>query len=361
MAKKINVLMCGGRRTGKTSIMAAMQQEVQGMFASGSIVLNIDGAQGLVLYQKAQKYLFSDENWEQTSYYASDSPTSSDEQYGCKVTFQGDYQSPIELNFIDVPGEWFVRVEFEEKVQKYMEDSQILVIAVDSPHLLEKDGYYHEVYNRPAEITNAIMRAFQGADKLRLVLFVPVKCELYRNNGKDKRPNMRDLLEGVKKGYADLIKYLGTSHKDHCAIVVSPCITMGGLEYLQFVAPVDENGDPVLGEDGEPLPDIIVNKEIGCLDMAWPTEYSFLLDANGDHFYKPEDCVQPLLNILLFFVAVGRKRSEKSGIIGKLIGILRNLPNQKILDAAKQELLQKTKIDEDAGYAVLHDPFQMMK
>ena len=44
------------------------------------------------------------------SYYASDNETGEREEYGCRVTLRGDYKSPISLNFIDIPGEWFVTV-----------------------------------------------------------------------------------------------------------------------------------------------------------------------------------------------------------------------------------------------------------
>lgn len=363
MAETINVLMCGGRRTGKTSIMAAMQRDMQRLFANGSIVLQMEKSSGLVLYQREQEQLFAEENLDKMSYFASDNPNGSREDYGCRVTLKGDYKSPIALNFIDVPGEWFVDVKREKEVQKLVEDSQILVIAVDSPHLMEKGGRYHEVFNRPAEITAFIKRAFQGSDVYRLILFVPVKCELYRNNTiKGRGKTMEDLLEGVKSGYAELLEYLEASQKKQCTVAAAPCITMGGLEFLQFVAPVDEDGQLVTDEKGQPLPDVIVNAQNGCLDMTWLSEYAYLFDANGDHFYKPEDCAQPLLNILLFFVAMGALRAKKASWLSRMLGkLFHSLPDQKVLDACKADLLRTLKTDPKAGYGVINDPLGMMK
>ena len=363
MAETLTVLMCGGRRTGKTSIMAAMQKDMQNMFAGGSIVLQMENSSSLVLYQQEQERLFSVDNLDKMSYYASDNETGEREEYGCRVTLRGDYKSPISLNFIDIPGEWFVTVEHEKEVQKLMEDSQILVIAVDSPHLVEKDGCYHEVFNRPTEITDMIKRAFQGNEVCRLVLFVPVKCELYENNrAAGRRKNMKDLLACVKDGYSDLLTYLETSQKKNCTVAVSPCITMGGLEFLQFVAPVDEDGQLVTDRNGKPLPDIMINTRTGNRDMMWLSEYTYLYDENGDHYYRPANCAQPLLNILLFFVAMGRLRARRGGFLGRLLGRLFHcLPKQEILDNSKADLLRTLKTSAEEGYEIINDPLGMMK
>lgn len=363
MAETINVLMCGGRRTGKTSIMAAMQRDMQRLFANGNIVLQMEKSSSLVLYQREQEQLFSEENLDKMSYFAADNPNGSREDYGCKVTLKGDFKSPIALNFIDIPGEWFVDAAHEKDVQALIEESQILVIAVDSPHLMEKGGRYHDVFNRPVEITSFIKRAFQGSDIYRLILFVPVKCELYRNNSaRGKGKSMEDLLAAVKSGYDELLEYLEAVQKKQCTVAVAPCITMGGLEFLQFVAPVDEDGALVTDPEGQPLPDIMINSRNGCLDMVWLSEYTYLFDASGEHFYKPEDCAQPLLNILLFFVAMGALRTKKASFFTRLLGkLFRNLPDQDVLDASKSDLLRTLKTDAKEGYAVLNDPLTMMK
>ncbi len=356
MAKKINVLMCGGRRTGKTSIMAAMQRDMMKLFVSGSIVLTMDNANSLILYQAGMEQLFSEDNWEQVSYYAEDAETSQQEEFPCKVTFQGSYNSPVELNFIDIPGEWFVDPVYESVVQKLMSDSQVLVIAVDSPHLMEDKGRFHDVFNRPTVITDAIKKAFQAKQAARMVLFVPVKCELYRNNGRSgssNKKNMSDLLAAVKAGYSDLLTYLCTAQKDDCTVAVSPCITMGGMEFLQFVQPQ--------GKDGRPVEAVSVDPATGYLNMNWRSEYVFLYGADGEHFYKPEDCAQPLLYILLFFVAIGRRRNENQNILSRFIDLLRHLPNQEVLESGRKELRGQLKTDEKEGFAVLNDPMDALR
>ena len=363
MPDKINVLMCGGRRTGKTSIMSAMQRDMQSLFADGSIILNMmENAGDLALYQRKQQRIFSTQNLDKLSYYDEMDATDKETNYPCKITLRGDYQSPIELNFIDVPGEWFARPEHEDKIIDRIRQSQILVVAVDSPHLVEEDGRFHDVYNRATELTTAIIRAFQGSSLYRLILFVPLKCERYRDNGlRGDKKDMRYLMEAVKSGYRELFTYLENSQKSQCTIAIAPCITMGGLEFLQFAAPVDEEGDLVTDEDGTPLPAVSINRDTGKLDMNWLAEYTYLFNESGDHYYKPEDCAQPLLRILLFFIAMGKLRTQNQDIISRLLGFLRHLPNQKVLDACKNDLLNKLKTDGSDGFDVLNDPLGAMK
>ena len=58
---QINVLMCGGRRTGKTSIMAAIESNVQEMFPKGDIILDMENTKDLVSFRKKQRTLFGAE------------------------------------------------------------------------------------------------------------------------------------------------------------------------------------------------------------------------------------------------------------------------------------------------------------
>lgn len=43
-----------------------------------------------------------------------------------------------------------------------MKMSQILIIAIDSPHMMEMKGRYHEIFNRATIFAEQIRRIFQG-------------------------------------------------------------------------------------------------------------------------------------------------------------------------------------------------------
>ena len=86
-----------------------------------------------------------------------------------------------------------------------------------------------------------------------------------------------------------------------------------------------------------------VDEGTGSLVMNWLPEYQYLTDSDGDHFYAPSDCEQPLIYILLF-----------------LIGI-KKLPDQKIMEFCKQDLLDKRKANVKDGAAIWNDPMRMLE
>ena len=135
-------------------------------------------------------------------------------------------------------------------------------------------------------LTEKIKIALQGNDQKRMILFVPLKCEAYKIEGR-----MPEVLEVVKESYNELITYFTTGkNKELCTIAITPVITMGGLRFLRFVMPLDEDGNIVCDRSGQPVKIIDVSQETGRLEMQWPAEYYYLQDSYGDHFYEPKDC-----------------------------------------------------------------------
>lgn len=187
-----------------------------------------------------------------------------------------------------------------------------------------------------------------------MVLFVPLKCERYKN-----RKRMREVLNQVKEGYGELIQYLTAPERAGLyTVAVTPVITMGGMEFLRFIRPADENGNLVRDGGGEPLKDVDIDRLTGRLMMNWMAQYQYLTDAYGDHYYQPGDCEQPLVYILLFLIAMGKQRGK--GLFSGIWGILLRLPDQKSLEACRQDLMEKRKADEEKGFAVLNDPMGVL-
>lgn len=56
----MNVLMVGGRRTGKTSVMAAIQKNIQSIFPAGELMLDMENPNSLILFRKEQEARFDD-------------------------------------------------------------------------------------------------------------------------------------------------------------------------------------------------------------------------------------------------------------------------------------------------------------
>lgn len=271
----------------------------------------------------------------------------------CHVKFYGR-NAGVDINFIDIPGEWFINAEFESKVKDVLRSSQILLIAIDSPHLMEAEGKYHEIYNRAEVITEQIKQAFQGSLEPRMVLFVPMKCEKYKNRGR-----MKELTDRVLEGYEELITYLTAAGDGRLyTVAISPCITMGGCEFLRFVLPTDEEGNYETDENGEILPDISIDPATGHRIMNWRAQYRYLTDEDGDHYYEPKDCEQPLLYLLTYYTRILHLQCQNGGWWQGIWAFIRKQANvQQILNG--QNLIgEKIKRDAEAGFKVLHDPLE---
>lgn len=357
--KTINVLMCGGRRTGKTSIMAAIQSNIVDMFPSGDIVLDMKNSGYLINYQQQTRGIFGFNFADQSTFVADQGANGGSHEYSCMVYLQRR-QTSMRLKFTDIPGEWFINQENEKDLENKLKESQILIMAIDSPHMMEKQGTYHEVFNRAAIISSKIKKVFQGNIEQRMVLFVPVKCERYRASDIHPTSQMQELLDCVKTSYSDLLSFLTSGGNENIyTIGVTPCFTFGGAEFLRFIPPLDPLGNPILGDDGLPLKDVEWDPNTKLKVMVHLAEYRFLIDDYGDHYYKPENCEQSLLYILLYLIAISQR--QLSTFIGKLTASIFQNPNKKMLAECKEILVQKTKKQDSEGaapegFAILNDP-----
>ncbi len=354
---KINVLMCGGRRTGKTSIMAAIQQNVEEMFPRGDIVLNMEKGGELVAARTDMECKFGPEYADEMTFRPDEKISERSDSYPCRIYLK-DRKSNMELEFTDIPGEWFIKEIHKKDLRDALAKSQILIIAIDSPHLMEEKGMYHEVYNRAAVVSDEIKKMLQGNKEPRMVLFVPVKCERYRSTQEHPSRRMKALLQEVEKGYKDLISFLTErENKQIYTVAAAPCFTVGGAEFLRFIPAMDEDGELELDEAGNPLEAIVYDPHEGMNVMTYQTEYRYLEDRDGDHYYAPAYCEQSLLFILLYVIAVSR--INVSSLFGMLLAMVRGLPDKKILAACKQELLEKLMREEDDGFKIINDPLKM--
>lgn len=356
---EINILMCGGRRTGKTSVLAAIQENIIKLFPHGDIVLDMPNSSRLINYRTETTKIFGYDYEDESTFIANQGATADKTDYCCTVHLQRR-ASGMQLNFTDVPGEWFVNKEHLEALEEKMKKSQILIIAIDSPHMMEVKGRYHEVFNRATILTEQIRRTFQGNKEPRMVLFVPVKCEHYRAAQNHARSRMKDLMESVKSSYGELIDFLTAGqNRGIYTIAITPCFTVGGAEYLRFVPSLDGEGKPETGADGRPLQDIELDSHSGQMIMTYLTEYLLLMDEQGNHYYKPENCDQPLVYILLYLIAVSK--CKVSGVFTNLWATFTGRPNRNILEDCKAILLPKVKHEEEDGFAILNDPLEMLQ
>ncbi len=324
----INVLMMGGRRAGKTSVLAAMSSCCRTILNTipNINVTREEGGVSLTNKEAELNRYFSELYMNSMSFTADLEPTANSDTYSFEVTVN-ERNAGYTLNFTDFPGEWLSRSDKEEELQKMVDMSQIIMIAIDTPHMVEsmedatRVGKYHKEFNRVAEITRFLKNAFQKSKQERMILFVPLKCEKYYYRNKMKMVN-----ETLKKGYADLLSFLSNDElKNLCTVGIVPILTIGGAEFYKFS------------------------------DNGYAGEYSYVRDMTLRK-YNPKYCEQPLFLTLYYLIKMSEKKA-KGGFLPTWFKVM--FFNQVKLDdlvkcrAIIEKLVER---DFDLGFEILQNP-----
>jgi hypothetical protein len=178
----------------------------------------------------------------------------------------------LRLIFRDYPGGYHeTKATAAEKkfVNELLRDSVAVLIAIDAPALMEKNGKFHDKINRPDQIKNIFKQAYQELQSPRLVIFAPVKCEKYLKT----EESAQELLNNVKKGYQQLISLFDTeSLSPQIASVITPVQTVGSVVFSRIE----------IGNDNTP--------------------HFYFRKVRHDAKYCPKDSEQPLRYLLRFLL-----------------------------------------------------------
>jgi hypothetical protein len=139
----------------------------------------------------------------------------------------------LRMEFFDYPGGWIeddASTEQRDFVQKLLRDSDAILIPIDAPALMEKEGRWHYERNRPDFIFHLIQEAYVDLQLPRLVILAPIRCELYLQHPKHEAI----MLERVQWGYDKLLRHLSFGNFPNLiAVVVTPIQTLGEIVFHQ--------------------------------------------------------------------------------------------------------------------------------
>lgn len=354
--QQTNVLMFGGKRCGKTTVLASMHREINHALEGTSLKLEatpetkerLDAAVKAIQDRMKE---FADDPLKRIE--VSDGPTDATRLY--RFQLRVDNQS-VSFNIRDIPGEWITDDAHRAEVQGYVGEAQVILIAIDTPYLMSKmtvKGYgaYHEEYNRPVEILDFFQNSLTVEDlQDRMILFVPIKCERYYHlDHTDKlnlyhREYMRELKPAISAGYAGLIRYLRSTRelRNRCTIAITPILSAGGIDFVRFRTDEDTGRIISLYQRPEFLPH----------------------EKQG---YRPQFCEQPMLYSIIFILEQQRKQAQKMGLPLKAWNALlgRYLNNDQLISVIN---LLRTKIkrgnDNDnepsrEGYFFIQNPWNI--
>lgn len=288
---EVTVVMMGGRRCGKTSVLASMQKCFDENFNGQSpLVITSTGEYTVNAIENKRHELVGYFNKRGRWFRPDIKPTSDITTYGFTVGLRGK-NSRICVKFVDFPGEYLDGSGHEVELQSLkneLEKSKIVLIAIDTPYLMECDGNFNELCNRCYRTTELLKTCGFGDRGPGLLLFVPIKCEKYEIEGR-----MLEVIDRIEEAYKDVIKYVGSGEGNEYLTAITPIITLGGASFSHFDF---DDGEIKLNSSGIPETPI----------------YKF----SGNEKYEPENCDLPLLFVLAYTLAMAKRAKEKKRLPG---------------------------------------------
>lgn len=334
---EINILMLGGKRCGKTTVLSSMCSEVDRALAGTrlSLVPKANTVDNLNKASAVIRKKISEFNEPLIRTTVDENPTGERQVY--QFSFFIPNEETIDVNIHDIPGEWLNSPLHADEVKGLIAVSTVIIIAIDTPYLFYKmteKGYgeYHEQYNKPAEIANFFRSSLSPEEiKERMILFVPIKCERYYHltyTGElnpHNRNYMQNVFNSVCIGYSDLIFYLRSTPqlRNSLTIAVTPILSAGGIDFVKFSVDPETQSVVSLYQEPEFLP------------------------ANQKG-YKPMFCEQPILYALTYVFKLaldGNKRFKNT------MSQLFRSSNVNELNATYKTMREKLKRAPDGGFA----------
>ena len=238
MADELKVLMMGGQRAGKTSVLAGLIDSM----TNGSVKDIIEVRNTTESSDVNQKLAKSIESlkWHLITslgktFLIDDGKTAAFDDYTLQFSIPNT-DSKMDIVFTDANGEFFDMgrlhdAEIREKIREY----DVFVVAIDTPYLMEavnpdnklcneaiNNSYNHvnDIYTFLSELDDK-----DGADA-KLVIFAPLKCEKWI-----KENRVSEVVERVKHVYEPTIHAL--SKYMNVEIDIMPIETVGNIIFQE--------------------------------------------------------------------------------------------------------------------------------
>ena len=317
--------MMGARAVGKTTILTAIFHNTSQSIAQTPLKfvpdsdtlyrMNLCSSQLTEIFEKK----VSIEDCPAAGISASDKVHVFHYEFGLKGK-----RTAIDLDIKDFPGEYISGDLHTDEVDSFIAESNAVLLAIDTPHLMELDGKYNEEKNKCELITRYFEKNI-NADDEKLILLVPLKCEKYYY---EKR--MDKVNAAVKKAYSSLLDVIDKCDTVACAI--TPILTIGGVEFDNFST--DENGTVI--ENTNRLPSSV--------------RYKFY---SNNPTLKPMFCVQPLYYILSYITNQYEDNKQKGNMFKRFVSTLFDLfsSDRELFEAMKN--LGQYKLKKGNGYEII--------
>jgi hypothetical protein len=232
----LKITMLGPRGVGKTTLLTAMYDRFEATIGQTNLQLTPDSETAALLAERLAELKTLLVNTKVTGGIEG-TPKLDDPSAHPSFKFGLGKKAKVpslNLRFHDYPGGYIessASARQREYVADLLRDSHVVVIAIDTPPMMEKNGFYDETFNRPSQIKAMFANAYQNLSSRRLVLFAPVKCEKYAATS----DGARKLAQRVRESYAQTLDFLNNDElRPHVATVITPVQTVGGVVFSQL-------------------------------------------------------------------------------------------------------------------------------
>lgn len=309
---EMRICMMGPRAVGKTTVMTSIFADtINGLAGTGLFFRYKEGSESEKLsgYKNCLKKCISEKEPGKlpASLVISD------------FKFEVGYSGKVKTNILvkDYPGEYLTDGSKQPMLEEFLKETDVVIIAVDTPYLMEERGAYNEEKNHPDLVMDFIDNHPENFEN-KLILLVPLKCERYFH---DKR--IEDVADRVEKVYERLTK---TCQKHNIACVIAPILTLGGIEFDSMET----------------------NKVFGISRISKYRMYE------KDPTYKPLFCIQPIYYLMLYAANYNEWAKDNLGFWDRLRNLLANLfENDENFRTALREM-RKNILYDQMGYRILN-------
>ena len=261
----LNVTMMGPRAVGKTSLMVSIFSETRDTVAGAGIYFRPTIETSSVLTKKKLKLqsIFSNNTNIQDKPQTGVIEATPEETTFSFVMGKVGRAHTVKIDIKDFPGE-YLSVQ-PEKVAEFVIESNVIMVAIDTPYLMEDNGIYNEMKNE-VQLVTSFLKKNRDVIKDKMILLVPLKSERYFHDNR-----LEELNRKIKSAYSDLI---AICREYNIACAITPIQTLGHVEFDRFV---DNN--------------------ISFGGITKISKYRFY----GEHpNFAPMFCVQPLYYLLTY-------------------------------------------------------------
>lgn len=222
----------GPSGAGKTTMLACMQKKFDELL-SGSIIADTGTFNTL---KNAYEKLEEEANGPAFEFGIGIENTENLREYSFTIKCKN---ANVPLRFFDFPGGWMDSAKSQpenfERVIDIVKRSRVVIVAVNTPYLMEANGRYRKEA-RIDDIEYVIKNSMLDSEGSKLILIVPIKCEKYTRNEKETAR----LFAQLEKAFAATLNLISNpSYKDRLAIAAIPIHTVGNAQFSRFESQED--------------------------------------------------------------------------------------------------------------------------